>query len=225
MNHYLMKYVGLYRVLPELDIETHDIPRDANGNIDEDWDDLYIACYHGGKISFYGHDTNGRALLTAYIPTLKRGRLIVKALQEKGVVFEDLYETDCEVEFRFKSKYISQVAECMKAKTIGASISPFSVKNLPRSNVQIPSEKIEEYKAIIAKVNSPDILLVHRLTQSFLSNFLQKKQRKIDKNFDYRTDMKRRQMARQYKEYIFVMGCFDDYLKYMKTGIQNYYGD
>lgn len=30
MNHYLMKYKGTYRILPELDVTTHDIPRDKD---------------------------------------------------------------------------------------------------------------------------------------------------------------------------------------------------
>ena len=41
MAHYLMKYKGTYRVLAELDVRTNDIPRDANGEIAEGYEDIY----------------------------------------------------------------------------------------------------------------------------------------------------------------------------------------
>ena len=80
MSHYLMKYKGTYRILPELDVDTHDFPRDANGEIADGYDDLYISCYYGNKIFMYGHDVNKRAILSAYIPSLGRGRNIKKVL-------------------------------------------------------------------------------------------------------------------------------------------------
>lgn len=49
-NHYLMKYKGTYRILPELDQNTHDIPRNKRGEIMEGYDDIYIACQNGNKI-------------------------------------------------------------------------------------------------------------------------------------------------------------------------------
>lgn len=223
MNHYLMKFVGIYRVLPELDLETHDIPRNANGTIDEDWDDIYIACYHGGKISVYGHDTNGRVLLTAYIPSLKRGHLIIKALDEKRIEYNNYEETDEEILFRFKSKDIHVVAELMKAKTMGASISPFSVKNLPKSNVEMPLEKIQEYKSVIADIQNDDALYIHHTTERFLADILEKRLRKSDKSFSYKIDMKKKCMARQTKEYIYTSGFWDEYLAYLKKEINRYY--
>lgn len=33
MKHQLLKYQGKYRILPELDAFTHDIPKDNQGNI------------------------------------------------------------------------------------------------------------------------------------------------------------------------------------------------
>lgn len=53
-NHYLMKYKGTYRILPELDQNTHDIPRNKRGEIMEGYDDIYIACQNGNKIYTYG---------------------------------------------------------------------------------------------------------------------------------------------------------------------------
>ena len=134
---YLMKYKGKYRILPELDYRTNDIPRDYNGEIADGYDDLYIACQYDCKIRYYGHmgDDKKTVWLSAYIPSIGRGRNVKKALDEKGILYSNYLETSIEVEFRFKAKDIDEVATIMKAKTSGANISPFSVKNLPKADV------------------------------------------------------------------------------------------
>lgn len=47
MFRYLLKYVGKYKVDCYKDLKTKDIPKDINGNIDEDFDDLFIPCKKG----------------------------------------------------------------------------------------------------------------------------------------------------------------------------------
>lgn len=47
MFRYLLKYVGKYKVDCHKDLKTKDIPKDINGNIDEDFDDLFIPCKKG----------------------------------------------------------------------------------------------------------------------------------------------------------------------------------
>lgn len=190
-NHYLMKYKGTYRILAELDESTNDIPRNSNGEIATGYDDLYISCQYGNKIFTYGHDTNGRMLLTAYIPSIGRGRNIKKAMDEKGIAYTNYIETDEEVEFRFKAKDIEPIARLLKAKTSGANISPFSSKNLPKSKVEIPTEEIQRYKEIIALVPKDDLLIIHKITTAFLESVLQKKCKKNNKEFNYKTDMKK----------------------------------
>ena len=226
MANYLLKYKGTYRILPMLDKETNDFPRDIRGNIEESYNDLYISCYYDNKIFVWGHDTNGRVLLQAYIPSLIRGRHIKKSLDEQNIPYTNYFETDEEVIFRFKPKDIEVVATLLKAKTNGASISPFSSKNLPKAKVGIPTEEIEKYKAIIADVKQGDLLLIHRLTEAFLVNILNKKYKKeANKKFDYQTDMRKMKMARMSKEYIWCKGLFDEYLTYLKKGIAKFYKD
>lgn len=217
-----MKYKGTYRILAELDKVTNDIPRDSKGNASEDVE-LYISCHYGNKITEWGHDTNGRILLTAYIPSIGRGRNIKKAMDAQGVPYTNYHETDDEVEFRFKPKDITSIAELMKAKTSGANISPFSVKNLPKANVEIPSDEIERYKAIVADVNKGDLLIIHKITTSFLTNVLNRKCRKTDKSFNYVEDMRKLMMGRMVKEYIFTKGFWEDYLTYLKKEINKFY--
>lgn len=224
MANYLLKYKGTYRILPMLDNELHDFPRDAKGNIEESYDDLYISCYYKNKIFVYGHDTNGRVLLQAYIPSLTRGRNIKKELDKQNVPYTNYFETDEEVIFRFKPKDIEIVATLLRAKTGGANISPFSKRNLPKSDVEIPSEEIEKYKAVIADVQQGDLLLIHRLTDAFLVNILNKKYKKeVGKKFDYQQDMRKMKMGRMSKEYIYSKSMWEEYLTYLKKGITKFY--
>lgn len=219
MANYLMKYKSKYRLLPELDVNTKDIPRDYNGEIAEGYDDIYIACQYGNKIYVYGHIDNTKPVwLVAYINSIGRGRNIIKTLKEKEVEYIDYRESDEEAEFKFKAKDIEVVAELMKARTSGADISPFSVRNLPKSDVKIPTEEIARYKEITSVVPKSDLLLIHRLTNAFLDDILQKGLRKTTKNkkFSYRSDMKSMSMARQVKEYIYIKNYWNEYLDYLK---------
>lgn len=219
MAQYLLKFKGKYRILPELDLGTNDFPRDKNGEIAKEYDDIYIACQYGNRIYNYG-----KGILYAYIPSIGRGRNIRKALDEQGISYTDYNETDEEVEFKFKAKDIEPIAILLKAKTNGAGISPFSKKNLPKAkNVEIPLNEIERYKAISSRVEKSDLLILHRFTNIFLDTVLQKTIRKSTNDFDYKTDMKSLCMARQIKEYIYLKGMWDEYLKYMETEITKFY--
>lgn len=222
-NHYLMKYKGVYRILPELDVETNDIPRDYNGEIADGYNDIYIACQYGSKIMEYGHINNTKPVwLSAYIPSLGRGRNIIKVLKEKDIEYIDYRESDEEVEFKFKAKDIEIVAELMKAKVAGAGISPFSSKNLPRSDIKIPTEEIARYKEITSVVHKADLLIISRFTNSFLEDILKKGIRKTtkDKKFDVKSDMRKLKMARQVKEYVWTKGYWEEYLKYLKKKLK-----
>lgn len=219
-NHYLMQYKGEFRLKGEIDVETNDFPRDMiTGEIDSSYSDIYIDCQRG-KIYYYG-----KGVLTAYIPSIGKGRNTIKELKEKNIPFTRYIETDEEVSFDFHNKYINEVATIMKAKTSGASISPFSSKNLPKAKVDIPTEKIEEYKAIISRVDKSNLLLIKTINNTFLSTVLENKYKAEDKSFDYKTDMKKMKLARQTKEYIYSKGLFSEYLEFLNTEITNYYNN
>lgn len=221
--NYLMKYKGRYRLLCELDQNTNDFPRDYDGSIDDT--DVYISCQHGNKIFVYGHIDNKRPVwLLAYVPSLIRGHKIIKTLKEKDIEIIDIRENDEEVEFKFKATDIKIVAELMKARTSGASISPFSNKNLPRSEVEIPTDKIALYKEITSVIPKCDLLLISRLTNDFLDNVLSKSLRNSGKKtYDYKSEMKKLKMSRQVKEYIYIKNMFNEYLDYLKKEIEKNY--
>ena len=226
MAHYLMKYKGQYRILPMLDLEYHDLPRDpVSGDVSQEDVELYITCQNGNKIIEYGKEPNGRVVLLAYIPSKGRGRNIKKAMDERNIPYTDYFETDEEAEFKFKPKDIEPIAELMKAKVSGANISPFSVKNLPKANVEIPTEEIERYKAITSQVQKEDLLIIHRITTSFLSSVLAKKLKGNNKRYSINVEMRRMMMGRMPKEFIYVKGYWDEYLDYLNKNIKSFYNN
>lgn len=216
-NYLVTKFKGQYRILPELDLETNDIPRDPEGNIDEDAE-VFIACQQGNKIRYWG---NG--ILIGYVPSLGRGRNIKKAMDREGIEYFNYDESDEEIMFHFKAKDIEPVAELMKAKTSGAGISPFSSRNLPKSNVEIPTNEMARYKDISKKVDKSDLLLIKNINASFLSDILEKSLRKLDRAYNYKSDMKKLKMSRQVKEFIWTKGFWEEYLDYLDNEVEAYY--
>ena len=225
-NNYMMKFKGKYRLLPELTTDTNDFPRTKDGSIDPDTE-IYIACQYGMKITYWGLNESRRGVLTAYIPSKTRGRNICKALKKQGVSYFDYDETDEEVLFNFLASDIEPVAKIMKARTSGVDISPFSIKNLPKNkSVVIPDEEITRYKEISCKVEKKDMRLFKTLNDKFLESMQRKIRKNTDnKQFDVKQDMKKEKLGRQVKEYIFLRGFWDEYLKYLDKNITAYYNN
>lgn len=226
MGQYLLKFKGKYRLLAELDKQTNDIPRNANGEIDQDDVEIYIACRHNMKITYYGLNESRRGVLTAYIPSVIRGRNIKKELKKQKIEIFDYDESDEEVMFHFNAVDIEPVATLMKAKISGANISPFSKRNLPqRKDIIIPDDEMKKYKEISSKVDKKDMLMFKTWNTAFLNNVLQKKIRKEtkDKSYDYKADMKKMKLGRQVKEFIWTKRYWQEYLNYLDKEVKNYY--
>lgn len=95
----------------------------------------------------------GRSILQAYIPSLIRGRNVLKKLTELygQDIVSDIEESDSEVLFRFNAKDIEKIIPLLKPRTNGSGISPFSSKNLPKTKYIIPDEDFAMYRNIIKK--------------------------------------------------------------------------
>lgn len=222
MPDYILKYKGKYRVLSEICKDTMDFPREADGSYCDN--DLYISCQHGNKIYTYGHKGSHKEVwLVAYIPSIGRGRNVKRALDEQNVYYEEYLENDSEVMFHFKAKDIDTIAELLKAKTSGCDISPFSPRNLPKSIVKIPTEKIARYKEITGSVTKDDLLIIHKFTHEFLTSVIEKKSKKFDISFSVKADMKKNLMSRQAKEYIYTKGYWEEYLVFLQKSIKDFY--
>ncbi len=204
MSRYLQKFVGKYRVLAEYDQNTKDFIRDECGNIDSSFNDLYIPCSPNGKISYLE-----RGILQYYVPSLRRGRNIVRDIKENkstaGIIF-DIDETDSELTFKFKANDIEKLEDILSPKTHGSTISPFSVKNLPKERYIIPEEDDTQYKNLIDKVfdknDNGRLNKLLNIGRAFLTEH---------KVFD---QCKKSRLG--YKNFIHKIGKWNEYLDYIE---------
>ena len=218
MAGYLVRnYKSVYRILPVIDNATNDFCRDCNGKIDED--NVYIPCYYNSRIWHYG-----RSKLIAYIPSVQRGHNVIKALKKNGVNVFDCDESDEEVMFKFNASDMEHVASLMKPKTSGAKTSPFSSKNLPKAQVDIPENELARYKSLVSKLGSSGMSVIRTANKKFLDEVLAKKLRPKGKRkpFDYARDMKALCLSRDTKSYIYVKGLWEEYLKFLEIDIDTY---
>ena len=230
-----MRYKGTYRLKAHIDRNTNDYPRDFHGNIDTD--DIYIECAKGTQITHYGH-----GILVAYIPSIGRGHNILKSIgrdligdQSMKLInndYEELYrillnegtikeirETDGEIEFKFHAKNIDKIIQYLKPKISGASISPFSSKNLPKpkNKYVIPYDELKEYREIIENIPKGKTLIISKITKDFLSKIVSKKP--CYKSIDLNADMKKKMLKG--KDYIHSIGMWNDYIEYLKKELRN----
>lgn len=223
MSDYLRKYVGQYRVKSDYDLNTNDYIKDDN-----DFDGLYIDCYHNIKI----RHSNG-SILYAYIPSKSRGMNILRQIWidkvndklptettttrkylenlcdklMEGDILYDAEVLDYEVYFMFNAKDIDYYAKLLKVKTSGCNISPYSIKNLPKDTYKIPDKDMEIYQNIIKdfpkrKMGNKKILdglLIKKINKDFLEK------NKLINN----TRMKN-------KEFIHKKGLWNKYIEYLK---------
>lgn len=184
---------------------TNDFSRKLNGTYEDI--DCYIDCQYGNKVFHFG-----RSILQAYIPSLQRGHNIIKFINEnygQDCIF-NIEETDSEVLFQFNAKYDEKIIPLLKPKTSGASISPFSSKNLPRNkDYIIPDEDFIKYKNIVAKIPKERILDITHTTQNFIKSLATKKN--LWENI--KADMILKGLKG--KEYIHSIGKWDEYIKYL----------
>ena len=170
--------------------------------------DCYIDCYKNAKIFHYG-----QSILESYIPSLGRGRNIVKAIQQnldKNIIF-NITETDSEVIFQFKAMNMDILEEYLKPKTSGSKISPFSSKNLPKNKeYKIPNEELLLYQDIIRKIGRNRILEISHRTNDYLKSLITKK----NTWDDIKMDMSLKGLSG--KNYIHSIGKWDEYINYLE---------
>ena len=227
MPNYLMRYKGIYRLKAHVDQSTNDYPRNLNGMIDSD--DVYIKCAFNCQIYSYG-----RGILVAYIPTVGRGHNILKALGKRLCGFDiktikidykplydalisegtikNIMENDEEIEFRFHAKNIELIAEYLKPQTSGASISPFSTKNLPKSDYVIPAADIAVYKEITGGIPKENMMIIAQASRGFINNRIAKSKQYRSK--DIKAEMRKSMLSG--KEFIHYTGFWNEYLEYLK---------
>lgn len=203
------KFKGIYRLKVPIDSNTNDYCRKLNGTYEDV--DMYIDCQFGNKVFHFGGN-----ILQAYIPSLQRGHNILKKLEgiDKFLIF-DIEETDSEVLFKFKYSDSSKIIPLLKPKTSGASISPYSVKNLPKNKTYIiPDEDLVLYKNTVAKIPPERILTITHSTNNFIKSLATKK----NPMENIKADMRKKCLKG--KEYIHSIGKWQEYIQYLQDNIE-----
>ena len=144
-----------------------------------------------------------------------RGHNIVKTIQQSdpSLIF-DIEETDSEILFKFKYVNSDKIIPLLKPRTSGSQISPFSSKNLPKSNFKIPDDKLTQYKQIVSKIPPEKLLTLSRMTHSYLQTLITKK----NTWENIKSDM--RLKCVKGKEYIYMIDKWEEYLKYLENEIK-----
>lgn len=199
----------MYRLKCPYDKSTNTFARKLDGTFEDI--DVYIDCQYGNKVFSFGH-----GILQAYIPSIIRGHNIIKYISEhfgQEIIF-DIEESDSEVLFKFKSKYDNNIIPLLKPKTNGVNISPFSSRNLPKSEYKIPDEDFNAYKNIVAKIPRERILSLTHMTVDFIKALASKN----NKYNDIKADMALKRLKG--KEYIHSIGKWNDYIDYINKNLQ-----
>lgn len=204
MSYLIKKFKGIYRILCEYDQDTNSFSKKLDGTYEDI--DCYIACQNNIKIFHYGG-----SVLQAYIPSKKRGKNIIEEINKNDIsMIFDIEETDTEILFKFKYSNSDKIIPLLKPKTCGANISPFSSKNLPRNkNYKIPDEELQPYKKILENIPENQRLSIGIMTNNFIKTLATK--RNTMENI--KADMRLKGLKS--KEYIFSIGKWNNYIKYL----------
>ena len=216
MDNYLTThYKGKYRVRAHYDQSTNDFVRDVDGNLDDSFGDFYLLGKSGIEIK---HGTGSE--LACYIPKLGTGYNIIreyckvttgKEIKNVNKAIETLkkagYMNDCdilseEVFFMFDAKYLDTLAPIIQLRTSGASISPFSTKNLPKAPYEIPKKDMDKYKKVRGDLTG---LQISRLQNDF-----------VKENLGDDATSKMRLEKLKANQYMHKHGYWDAYCKYIK---------
>ena len=136
-----------------------------------------------------------------------------KELNSNNIIFH-IEETDEELLFRFKAKDLDKLVQYLNPKTYGADRSPFSKKNLPKTQYDIPNEELQQYKDLIGKLDENNKLIVAHYTKDFIKSLATKK----NTYENIKSDMATKRLKG--KEYIHSIGKWDSYIKYLTKEIE-----
>lgn len=137
-----------------------------------------------------------------------------KDISEFDKIIFDIEETDSEVLFKFKYQDMNKLKSILKPSTIACNRSPFSTKNLLKSNYTIPDEDLKGYKLITANLPQNCLITLVHTSKQFM-NEITKSQKQIT---ELNKEMK--QLGMKPKEFYHYKGWWDDYLKYLQTELE-----
>lgn len=220
MFRYLERhYCGKYRVKARYDLETEDFPRDENGFIDEEYDEQYIPCRRG-EIRHTYRNVRGKDILVWYCDAVKTGHNVYKELIEKypeveWEVDEELgFDNSYDVMIYFEASEIDKIASVVGARKNGASIKPYSIKNLPKVPYTIPETDLNQYNKCIETFG----FVEHIEKVHFLQEVNKAFASKYDATHKEKTNFitKQRNSKLKFKEYVHSVGLWKEYIDFLK---------
>lgn len=132
--------------------------------------------------------------------------------QDDNIIFA-VEETDSEVLFKFKYTDMDKLESILNPSTIACNRSPFSTKNLPKSDYKIPSEDLDIYSNIIKKIPKNELIKLVHISQEFM-----KKKAKTKKQITALYAEKKK-LGMKPKEFCHYKGWWDEYVKYVRESI------
>ena len=229
MFRYLEKhYLGKYRVKAHYDLETLDFPRTPTGGIDEEYDEQYIPCKRG-EIRHTYRDIRGKYILAWYCDNIRTGVSVYNELKEKypevdwevdedlGLGKDDIYcnfGRKKDVIIYFEAKEIDKVASVVGANTRGASIRPYSIKNLPKEPYQIPEQELNEYVEAIEKFKGDSPLDLAQILRKVNKEFALKWDKNNESEISFITQQHNSKL--KFKEYVHSIGIWNEYIEFLK---------
>lgn len=210
---YIEKYVGTYRVLPELDPTTSDFPKDAAGRIPDSYEDFYIPCSKGD----IRHTYEEGILQWRILDRPATGHNVYDALRAKfgKTLWLKLDDFGSDVIILFKESDLDKIADIVKPKTNGKRIPPLSSKNLPRANYKIPEADLQKLQDLLQPLDKKAKMLSSKQWIKDFDNVIQKKKGKKFNITEQRDDS-----GLKNKEFIHSIGLWDDYCRYVKKQIK-----
>ena len=136
-------------------------------------------------------------------------------IKSKDSIIYDIEETDEEVLFKFKYQDMDKLENILNPSTIACNRSPFSSKNLLKSDYKIPDKDLEAYKNITANIPKENLISLVHISQGFMNEIVKNKKQLEEYNIE------KKQLGMKPKEYFHYKGYWEEYLNFLKKEIYN----
>ena len=120
--------------------------------------------------------------------------------------------------FKLKDKHMKEIASVLQPQVSGASISPFSSKNLPKKKYNYTEKQKNEYENIIKSIPKNKLLSLHTIMKDFVKNVIVKYTGLSYENIQI--DMKKKRLS--IKDYIYELGFGEEFIIFLKKEVKKY---
>ena len=167
---------------------------------------------HNTYVDKSEHESNGKIIIKENIKIKDIAVYRLDMQSDKKIIF-NIEETDSEVTFLFKYHDMNKLESILKPSTLAPNRSPFSSKNLPKSDYKIPDDELEAYKEITSNIPRERLITLVHTTSNFIKSIATKGKSQTDMTAEMRG------LGMKPKEYIHYIGKWNDYIKYLKERV------